>query len=393
MRADVIVVGGGIVGLATAWQLQLLHPRDRIVVLEKESDLGLHQSGRNSGVLHTGIYYRPGSAKAVNCTAGRLAMIEFCRENDVPFEVCGKLIVATDDTELPRLAELAQRAAANGIEYEELDADGLRAIEPHVRGVAGLRVPGAGIVDYRAVTRVLGELLRAAGAQIETGCRVRSMRPTGDGVIVHTDRGEFSSARAVNCAGLHSDRVMRASGATPPVQIVPFRGEYYELRDEARELCRHLIYPVPDPSFPFLGVHFTRTIDGHVEAGPNAVLAFAREGYTLGTISPGDVLETFGHRGFRRLAAQHWRVGMGEFWRSMNKRAFVHALQRLVPELRGRDLVPAPAGVRAQAITNEGTLADDFLIEHVQSVVHVCNAPSPAATSSLAIGARIAAEV
>jgi len=393
MRADVIVVGGGIVGLATAWQLQLLHPRDRIVVLEKESDLGLHQSGRNSGVLHTGIYYRPGSAKAVNCTAGRLAMIEFCRENDVPFEVCGKLIVATDDTELPRLAELAQRAAANGIEYEELDADGLRAIEPHVRGVAGLRVPGAGIVDYRAVTRVLGELLRAAGAQIETGCRVRSMRPTGDGVIVHTDRGEFSSARAVNCAGLHSDRVMRASGATPPVQIVPFRGEYYELRDEARELCRHLIYPVPDPSFPFLGVHFTRTIDGHVEAGPNAVLAFAREGYTLGTISPGDVLETLGHRGFRRLAAQHWRVGMGEFWRSMNKRAFVHALQRLVPELRGRDLVPAPAGVRAQAITNEGTLADDFLIEHVQSVVHVCNAPSPAATSSLAIGARIAAEV
>ncbi|MCL4136912.1 UNVERIFIED_CONTAM: hypothetical protein GTU68_017194 [Idotea baltica] len=392
-RADYIIVGGGIVGLATAYKLQERRPDARILVLEKEASLGQHQTGHNSGVLHTGIYYRPGSAKALNCTSGRLAMVEFCERHDIPHELCGKVIVATRKEEIPRMEELARRAAANGLRCEQIDAGELKEIEPHVNGVAALRVPDAGIVDYGAVVRVLGELIQAAGGTVMTDCTVRSMEERGGEVIVHTCRGDFRAGKLINCAGLHSDRVMSSAGATPPAQIVPFRGEYYMLRESSRYLCRHLIYPVPDPAFPFLGVHFTRTVDGHVEAGPNAVLAFAREGYTMGTLRIGDLMETLAYKGFRRMAGKHWKMGLGEIWRSLNKGAFVRALQNLVPEIQAEDLERAPAGVRAQAVTMEGGLADDFLIEERGAMIHVCNAPSPAATSSLSIGGTIAAKV
>ncbi len=392
-RADYIIVGGGIVGLATARKIQELRAGSRVLVLEKEQALGQHQTGHNSGVLHTGIYYRPGSAKALNCTSGRLAMIEFCREQGIPHEICGKVIVATRAEEVPRMEELARRAQANGLACESIGASQLKELEPHVNGVAALHVPGAGIVDYGAVVRVLGEMIVANGGEVQTDCKVLGMQQDGAEVIVRTDSGEFSATHLVNCAGLHSDRVMASSGAKPPAQIVPFRGEYYMLRESSRKLCRNLIYPVPDPAFPFLGVHFTRTVDNHVEAGPNAVLAFAREGYSMGTINPRDLFETFAYSGFRRMAAKHWRMGLGEIWRSLNKGAFVRALQNLVPEIQADDLERAPAGVRAQAVTLEGGLADDFLIEERGSMVHVCNAPSPAATSSLSIGATIAAKV
>ncbi len=392
-RADIIVVGGGIVGLATAWQILQQRPDERLLVLEKEDALGLHQTGRNSGVLHTGIYYRPGSAKALNCTAGRRSMIEFCQQFDIPHEICGKVIVATDASQLARLEELGRRAAANGIECESIGPERLGEIEPHVRGVAALRVPEAGIVDYTGVVRVLSEQLRAKGVRIETGQRVLSLNESNGEVNVGCSNGQFRAGQVVNCGGLHSDRIMRSTGSAPPVQIVPFRGEYYLLREEARKLCRHLIYPVPDPSFPFLGVHFTRSVEGHVEAGPNAVLAFAREGYTFGTVRFGDLFETLKYRGFQRLAARHWRMGMGEMWRSISKGAFVRALQVLVPEIQAQDLEVAPAGVRAQAVAHDGSLADDFLIERRGAMVHVCNAPSPAATSSLAIGQVIANSV
>jgi (S)-2-hydroxyglutarate dehydrogenase len=391
--SDYIIVGGGIVGLATAYKLQQLRPGCSVTVLEKEAALGLHQTGHNSGVLHTGIYYRPGSAKALNCTSGRLAMVEFCQEHDIPHEICGKVIVATRAEELPRMEELARRAVANGLRCESIGAAELNEIEPHVNGVAALRVPDAGIVDYGAVVRVLGKLIQSAGGTIQTECKVTGLRQSNGEVVVQSSKGEFTTGKLINCSGLHSDRVMASAGMTPPAQIVPFRGEYYMLREASRRLCRHLIYPVPDPAFPFLGVHFTRTVDGHVEAGPNAVLAFAREGYTMGTIRPRDLLETFAYKGFRRMAAKHWKMGLGEIWRSLNKGAFVRALQNLVPEVHADDLERAPAGVRAQAVTMEGGLADDFLIEERGDMIHVCNAPSPAATSSLSIGGTIAEQV
>lgn len=392
-RADVVVVGGGIVGLATAWQLLRRCPNFQVLVIEKEPAVGLHQSGHNSGVLHTGIYYRPGSAKARYCTAGRREMIEFCRQHDIPYALCGKVIVATDELELPQLAELERRAAANGIECASIGVGRLKELEPHVHGIAALEVPEAGIVDYRRVVAVLADLIHALGGRIETGCRVQSITENSGGVTLQTTTGEVHGDRVVNCAGLYSDRVMRASGSPPPVRIVPFRGEYYLLREEARHLCRNLVYPVPDPSFPFLGVHFTRRIDGHIDAGPNAVLAFSREGYRFTSFRFTDTFETFAYSGFRRLAARHWKVGVGEIWRSLNKAAFVRALQRLVPDVRADDLVPAPAGVRAQAVTSEGGLMDDFLVERRGAMLHVCNAPSPAATSSLTIGDAIVTQL
>ncbi len=388
--ADLAVVGGGIVGLATAYRYQQRHPGARVVVIEKEAAVGQHQTGHNSGVLHTGIYYAPGSLKATNCRDGKAAMERFCAEEGVPFEICGKVIVATRAEEVAALDRIEARAQANGVACTRIGPERLREIEPHVRGVAALHVPKAGIVDYGAVVDRLAARIAGHGGAVWTGTRATGIRRDGDGtVVVESTRGALRARRVVNCGGLHSDRVAKASGDDPEMQIVPFRGEYYDLRLEAAHLCRHLIYPVPDPNFPFLGVHFTRMIGGGVECGPNAVLAFAREGYTRTTVNARDLLETLRYAGFRRLARRHLRAGLGEMWRSVSKAAFVRALQGLVPEIQASDLHAAPAGVRAQAVRPNGDLVDDFALVRRGAVLHVLNAPSPAATASLNIGALV----
>lgn len=389
-RADVIVIGGGIIGLATAWQIQRRRPDASVVLLEKDAAFGRHQSGHNSGVLHTGVYYKPGSLKARNCTTGRRAMIEFCREHEIRHEICGKVIVATGDAELPRLESLHQRARENGVECEVIDSARLREIEPHVTGVRALLIPSAGIADYGAVVTKLVDLIQKAGGSTKLNARVLEIRETDDGVTLTTSAGEFTASRAINCAGLYSDRVTRLAGMKPPAQIVPFRGEYYRFKASSPQLCRNLVYPVPDPAFPFLGVHFTRMIDGTVEAGPNAVLALAREGYKKTDINLVDLVGTLTYPGFLRLAMRYWRTGAREVWRSLSKRAFVRALQQLIPEVRSDHLEPAPAGVRAQAVAPDGGMVDDFLIEESQRILHLCNAPSPGATASLQIGANLA---
>ena len=360
------------------------------MVLEKEDGLARHQSGRNSGVLHSGIYYRPGSLKARNCREGRKAMEEFCRAEGVPLEICGKVIVATDESELGALEQIRERGRANDVRCEIVSPERLRELEPHAAGIRALHVPEAGIVDFPRVCERLATRIREAGGEVRTSARVTAIREDGEGVVLESTAGQVRAARAVNCAGLHSDRVVRMSGARPEARIVPFRGEYYRLRESARHLCRNLIYPVPDPRFPFLGVHFTRTIGGAVECGPNAVLAFAREGYRRTRIDPRDLAESLLYPGFLRLLARHWRSALGELRRSFSKGAFVEALQRLVPEVRAEDLEPAPAGVRAQAVRPDGSLVDDFLIVEHGRIVHVCNAPSPAATASLHIGRLVA---
>jgi len=390
---DLLIIGGGIVGLATAHRFLERFPGKRVVVLEKEKAIARHQTGRNSGVLHSGIYYRPGSLKANNCRAGRLAMEEFCRREEIPFEICGKVIVAFDDSELVRLEKILTNGQANGVACERIDMGRLHELEPHAAGVAALHVPETGIVDFGRVAARLAERIGENGATIVTGARATAIRHAADEVVVETTAGEFAARHVVNCAGLYSDRVARLSGAVPPARIVPFRGEYYTLRPEAQSLVRNLIYPVPDPSFPFLGVHFTRRIDGRIECGPNAVLAFAREGYRKTTVNLRDLAETLTYRGFWRLTARHWRAGAGEMWRSLSKRAFVRALQRLVPEIEAKHLDAAPAGVRAQALDRDGNTVDDFLIEESDRVTSVCNAPSPAATASLNIGRLIVERV
>jgi L-2-hydroxyglutarate oxidase len=387
---DVIVVGGGIVGLATAYQLLERQPARRLLVLEKEATIGVHQTGHNSGVLHSGIYYRPGTLRAANCRSGKQAMERFCALHGIDHEICGKVIVAVDERELPLLQTIYERGQSNGVRCEIIDRDRLLELEPHAAGVRAIHVPEAGIVDYHQVAGKLADLISRAGGQITCQARVNGIKAQSRPVTVETTAGEFSGDYVVTCAGLHADRVTRLSGQEPPAQIVPFRGEYYDIKPTAHYLCRNLIYPVPDPNFPFLGVHFTRTIDGKLECGPNAVLALAREGYRWRNISPRDLAESLTYPGFLRLAAKHWRAGMAEMWRSLNKGAFVRALQRLVPEVRSEDLQPAPAGVRAQAVLREGKLADDFLICENQRVVHICNAPSPAATASLNIGRLVA---
>lgn len=386
-RADVAVIGGGIVGLATAYRLG--QQGRRVVVLDKEDAVGQHQTGHNSGVLHTGIYYVPGSLKATTCRAGKAAMQAFCEAESIPFDVCGKVIVATKESELPSLARIEERGRANGVALERIGRERLAELEPHAAGVAALHVPEAGIVDYKAVVRRLAEIVAEQGGEVVTGAEAIRAVEQGSGVIVETTKGAVEARQAVACAGLQSDRVARRSGANPEMQIVPFRGEYYELRPEAEHLCRNLIYPVPDPNFPFLGVHFTRMVGGGVECGPNAVLAFAREGYTRSTVNVRDLLETLGYVGFRRLAKKHMKAGLGEMWRSVSKAAFVKALQVLVPEIRAEHLVAAPAGVRAQAVRPDGGLVDDFALVPRGRVLHVLNAPSPAATASLAIAGRI----
>ena len=388
-RFDLCVVGAGVVGLATAWAATRRWPGARILVLEKESRVAFHQTGRNSGVIHSGIYYTPGSLKARTCRSGRIALIEFCEEHGVRYELCGKVVVAVDESERPALDRIHQRAIANGAEVELLQRPQLLEIEPHAAGVAALRVPETGIVDYRGLCEALARLITESGGRVLLETAVTGRVPEPGGHVVETTRGRFRTRRLVNCAGLQSDRVSKRFGTTPPMKIIPFRGEYYELTKGAAHLCRHLIYPVPNPSFPFLGVHFTRMISGAVECGPNAVLAGAREGYNKTSIDLRDLGEVLSYPGFWRLASKHWKMGLGELWRSWSKAAFVNALQRLIPELRSEDLQPAPAGIRAQALRPTGDLVDDFLLDGTPDLLNVLNAPSPAATASLSIGASV----
>lgn len=388
---DVLIVGGGIVGLGTGLALA---GRAAVTVIEAEHQLAQHQTGHNSGVIHSGLYYKPGSAKALNCAAGRELMYRFCEENGVPHERCGKLVVATDEGELPALAELERRGAANGLAgVRRLGPEEMREIEPHVSGVGALRVPQTGIVNYKAVSAAFARKIADAGGSVRTDAKFLGCKTEPNAVTAETTTGPVRAKLLVNCAGLHSDRVARLCGVEPGVRIVPFRGEYYELKPPAEQLCRHLIYPVPDARLPFLGVHFTRMIGGGVECGPNAVLAFKREGYRLRDVSFRDLKELALSPGFWKMSAKFWRVGLHEMHRSLSRRAFWHALRKLIPAVSFHDLVPAGAGVRAQAVAPDGKLVDDFFIRQADRMVHVLNAPSPAATASIAIGRSIAETV
>jgi L-2-hydroxyglutarate oxidase LhgO len=389
--ADIAIIGGGIVGLATAIALTERQPRSRLVVLEKEPRVAAHQTGHNSGVIHSGIYYRPGSFKARLCVEGARLMSAFCDAHGVGYELCGKVIVATDQAEVPRLEALHERGAANGVPgLRMLSGAEVREYEPHCRAVRALLSPATGIVDYVQVAEAMAKLIQERGAEILTGARVTAIRRGADGLMLETLAGPVPTRHLVNCGGLYSDAVARMMGIRPEVRIIPFRGEYYMLRPERRSLVRGLIYPVPDPEFPFLGVHFTRTVHGDVEAGPNAVLAFAREGYRMGTIRPAELLATLSYRGFWAMARRYWRMGFYEIYRSVSKSAFVASLQRLVPDLQATDIAPGGSGVRAQAVSPDGSLVDDFKISVTAGAIHVLNAPSPAATASLAIGCHIA---
>jgi (S)-2-hydroxyglutarate dehydrogenase len=385
-HSHIAILGGGIVGLATAVNLIERYPRLRVLVLEKEPEVGQHQTGHNSGVLHSGIYYKPGSLKALNCRTGKRAMEAFCARHGIAHEICGKVIVAVTDSELPALTRIFERGQQNGVCCEMIGAERLKELEPHAAGVKAIHVPEAGIVNFRQVSLKMADLVRVAGGEVRTSARVIGLRAEGQQVAIRTTAGDFTADYAVSCCGLFSDRVARLAGQKLDTQIVPFRGEYYELEPDAQYLCRNLIYPVPDPSFPFLGVHFTRMIEGGVECGPNAVLAFAREGYRKTDINLRDLCETLAFSGFRKLAWKYWRVGAGEMWRSWSKGAFVRALQHLIPEIRSDHLVPARAGVRAMSIGGDGSMVDDFIIQPDGRVIHVLNAPSPAATSALNIG-------
>jgi L-2-hydroxyglutarate oxidase len=391
----IVVVGGGVVGLATAFKLLQGRVSTDVVVLEKEQGVGQHQTGHNSGVLHAGLYYRPGSAKARLAVAGIREMTAFCQEHGVAHEICGKLVLAADQSEQAGLAALADRGRQNGLAgLELLSRERIREIEPHAGGVAALRVPEAGLVDYRQVAAVLAGLLARNGGRVVTCARVRKVHRDGQGGwILETTAGEFEAGYLVTCAGLHADRMLRLTGASSPVRIIPFRGEYYRLRPERENLVRHLIYPVPDLRFPFLGVHFTRMIGGGVEAGPNAVLAFAREGYRASRINLRDMAEALTFPGLWRFMARHRTATVAELRRSFSRSRFAASLQRLVPEISACDLVPGGAGVRAQAMHPDGTLVEDFCFVEGNRVLHVLNAPSPAATASLAIGGEIAGRV
>jgi (S)-2-hydroxyglutarate dehydrogenase len=388
---DVAIVGGGIVGLATGLALTEKFPRLRLVLLEKESRVGTHQTGHNSGVIHSGIYYRPGSYKARLTVTGARLLTEFCERNGIRYERVGKVIVATSEAELPRLQTLYERGTANGVPgLRLLDPSALAAIEPHAAAIRGIHSPSTAIVDFTEVASAMDLRLRAAGVEILTARHITAIVRDGGGFRLGSRRGETAARRVINCAGLYSDVVARLMGAPTALRIIPFRGEYYLIRPERHDLVRGLIYPVPDPEFPFLGVHFTRTIRGEVEAGPNAVLAFAREGYSLGQVRPGEFAGALAYRGFWAMVARYWRTGSYEMYRSFSKAAFVRALQRLIPEIRSEDIRPGGAGVRAQAVAPDGTLVDDFSIVSGPDAVHVLNAPSPAATASLAIGRHIA---
>jgi L-2-hydroxyglutarate oxidase len=387
---NILIVGGGIVGLATAFRLGERFPGARITLLEKENGVGRHQTGHNSGVLHCGLYYKPGSVKARLAVEGIRQMVAFCSENAIPHEVCGKLVVAADESELPRLKALAERGAANGLEgLRWLTPAEMREIEPHVGGVAALRVPQEGIVDYPKVCEVLAGKLAAQGTRVVTSARVTRLRANGTGWVAETGAGEFEGDFVINCGGLHSDRVAEMAGERREVRILPFRGEYYKIRPERQSLVRNLIYPVPDPAFPFLGVHFTRLIHGGIEAGPNAVLATAREGYHKTDFNPSDLFDALSYGGFWRFVRKYPSMAWYELRRSFSRELFCRSLQHLIPEIRPDDLAEGGSGVRAQAITPEGDLVQDFRLIPRRNALHVLNAPSPAATASLAIGAEV----
>lgn len=386
-KFDLTIIGGGIVGLATALEVTQRYPRLRVAVLEKEERLAAHQTGHNSGVIHSGIYYKPGSLKAQTCVTGAKALVTFCDQHGIPYERCGKVVVATTAEELPRLEELHRRGTANGVAgMEMIGPERLRELEPHATGIKALHVPTTGIIDFPRVAQTYAKLVRERGGEIRLRHHVQRIVQSGEGLMLETSQGTVATQHVVNCGGLFCDRVARLAGASPDMQIVPFRGEYYTLAPHRRSLVKNLIYPVPDPALPFLGVHFTRTIDGRVEAGPNAVLAFAREGYKKSDFVPQDLRETLMFPGFWKMARRYWQTGMGEVVRSFSKAAFVKALQRLLPELTADDLQPGGSGVRAQAIASTGALVDDFAISVVGRALHVLNAPSPGATASLAIG-------
>lgn len=389
---DITIIGGGIVGLATALKLKSSSPFLNILVLEKEDELAKHQTGNNSGVIHSGLYYKPGSLKATNCIHGYHLLIDFCRTNEIPFDLCGKIVVASDKAELPLLENLYTRGQQNGLQnLKKLKQEELKEYEPHVTGQAGIFVPQTGIVDYKIVANKYGQLIQEKGGLINLRERVLDIQSSNDKSVVNTQKASYTTKLVINCAGLYSDKVARMTVPELNVKIIPFRGEYYKLKKEKEYLVKNLIYPVPDPNFPFLGVHFTRMAKGGVEAGPNAVLAFRREGYKKSDINLSELGETLAWPGFQKVAAKYWRTGFGEMYRSFSKAAFTKALQKLIPEIQESDLVEGGAGVRAQACDRNGGLVDDFLILEEKKVINVCNAPSPAATSSLAIGETVAA--
>lgn len=389
MKSDVVVIGGGIVGLATAYQLLKEKPNTKLILLEKEEKLAAHQTGHNSGVIHSGLYYKPGSLKAVNCIRGYDMLVDFCQKENIEYELCGKVVVATKEEELPQLEMLRNRGEENGLNgLKDLSPEEIKEIEPHCTGLAGIRVPQTGIVDYTAVAIKMAEKIREAEGEIITKQRVKKITRTSGEIHVHSQDETYSTSLVINCAGLYSDKVASMT-EDHNLKIIPFRGEYYELKEHKRHLVKHLIYPVPDPNFPFLGVHYTRMIGGGVEAGPNAVLAYAREGYTKSKVKGAELLESLFYPGFIKVATKYWQTGLGELYRSYSKKAFTKALQALIPEIQEDDLIPGHSGVRAQACDKDGGLLDDFKIIEGDKVINVVNAPSPAATSSLSIGLTV----
>ena len=391
---DLTIVGGGILGLATALKLIRAHPSLRLLILEKEAEIARHQTGNNSGVIHSGLYYRPGSLKARSCVAGRKELMAFCDENAVPYEICGKVVVATSQEELPSLEELHRRGIANGLkDLQIIGPERLKELEPHATGIQGLHVPETGIIDYKKVAAAYAEKIRDAGGDIRLSQRVVGILDRPEEIVLQTSGGDYRTKHLINCCGLQSDIVAQmmsgANNSEEEHRIIPFRGEYYKIAPERQFLVRNLIYPVPDPTFPFLGVHFTRMARGGVEAGPNAVFAYAREGYRHTDINLSDLWRTISFKGFWAITGKYWQTGFGELYRSLSKSAFVRALQKLLPEIRESDLVPGGAGVRAQAVSASGALVDDFVIKQSRKSIHVLNAPSPGATASLAIGQQI----
>lgn len=391
MFYDVAVIGGGIVGLATALRIKEQKPTVRLVIIEKENGVAQHQTGHNSGVIHSGLYYKPGSLKAKNCLDGYDRLLKFCNEEEIPYDLCGKIVVATKPEQIQILHGLRERGLQNGLTgLKKINIEEMREIEPHVVGLEGIQVPQTGIIDYKLVSKKMADKLRDFDVEIRLGERVSSISELGGRSTIVTNKGSYETKLVVNCAGLYSDKVAQMTERQPiDLRITPFRGEYFELKPEKQYLVKHLIYPVPDPNFPFLGVHFTRMINGGVEAGPNAVLAFRREGYKKLDFKFSELWETLTWPGFQKVGAKYWQTGLGEMYRSFSKNAFTKALQELIPEIQADDLIPGEAGVRAQACDRTGGLLDDFAIIENAQAINICNAPSPAATSSLSIGQTV----